>query len=236
MAIVSRRSRYLIGVALLASGGEDAVKVFTREATPKLVATIPTGALPHGLWPSDDGSRIYVALENGDGMAVIDTAARKEIARIPGGQAPQALVYLSNVVADGPGTDNLKPLSAAPPPVTLQLRATASGGAARGFLVVRSLGPVDSLDINLFHLAPNQAYGVYASTTPSATPAGLLHVTTVRTNATGGAAGQAIGALREALTAVGSADDRARPSAARYIVIAAIGGPPLAPVLVGEVR
>ena len=90
-------------LAYVSIGGEDLVKVFTRETSPKLVAMIPTGALPHGLWPSDDGTRIYVALENGDGVSVIDTATRKEIARIPGGQAPQALVYISNAVPGGPG-------------------------------------------------------------------------------------------------------------------------------------
>jgi hypothetical protein len=47
------------------------VKVFTREATPRLVATIPTGALPHGIWPSDDQTRVFVGPENGDGVAAV---------------------------------------------------------------------------------------------------------------------------------------------------------------------
>jgi len=178
----------------------------------------------------------YVALENGDGVAVIDTAARREIARIPGGQAPQALVYISNAVPEGSGTNNLHPLGSGLRPVTVQLRASAPGSKARGFLVIRSLGPVDGLDITLFHLTPNQAYGVYASATPSNAAAGLRHVTTVRTNAMGGAAGQAIGALRDALASTGGADAGTRTGGARYIVVAAIGtgAPPL--VLVGEVR
>jgi DNA-binding beta-propeller fold protein YncE len=27
-------------------------------------ATIPVGDLPHGIWPSGDGTRVYVGLEN----------------------------------------------------------------------------------------------------------------------------------------------------------------------------
>ena len=57
--------------------------------------------------------------------------------------------------------------------MTLQLRPSAAGSEARGFLVVRSLGPVDGLDINLFHLTPNQTYGVDASATASGAAAGL---------------------------------------------------------------
>ena len=54
--------------AYVTIGGENAVKVFTTTNTPKLVATIPTGELPHGLWTSGDGTRVYVALENGTGV------------------------------------------------------------------------------------------------------------------------------------------------------------------------
>src|SRR6202040_1126266 len=38
-------------------GGANEVKAFRRGATRELVATIPVGNLPHGLWPSGDGSR-----------------------------------------------------------------------------------------------------------------------------------------------------------------------------------
>jgi DNA-binding transcriptional MerR regulator len=48
------------------------VKVFRTDDFSQ-VATIPVGALPHGLWPSGDGTRIYVGLENGDGVTAIDT-------------------------------------------------------------------------------------------------------------------------------------------------------------------
>ncbi|WP_433965921.1 hypothetical protein [Tunturiibacter gelidiferens] len=59
-------------------------------------------SLRFGLWPSGDGSRIYVGLENGDGVAAIDTLTNKVIATIPTGQAPQALTYASDAVPSGP--------------------------------------------------------------------------------------------------------------------------------------
>jgi YVTN family beta-propeller protein len=72
-------------LAYVTVGGENMVKVYTVEKDAKLVASIPTGALPHGIWTSDDSSRIYVGLENGDGVEVIDPAANRVIARMPGG-------------------------------------------------------------------------------------------------------------------------------------------------------
>src|SRR6201990_3350578 len=49
--------------AYVTIGGENVVKVYTTTDNPQLVATIPTGELPHGIWPSGDGTRIYIALE-----------------------------------------------------------------------------------------------------------------------------------------------------------------------------
>src|SRR5207237_10181369 len=100
--------------AFVTVGGADAVKVFTREATPRLIGTIATGSLPHGIWASDDGSRVYVGLENADSVAVIDTVSRREVLRIPGGQAPQALVFVSDAVPQGPGDQGLPPLGQRP--------------------------------------------------------------------------------------------------------------------------
>jgi YVTN family beta-propeller protein len=47
--------------AYITIGGMNQVLVFRRGATPELVATIPVGNLPHGIWQSGDGSRVYVA-------------------------------------------------------------------------------------------------------------------------------------------------------------------------------
>jgi YVTN family beta-propeller protein len=55
--------------AYVTIGGANQVKVFRRDAQPALIATIAVGSLPHGLWPSADGSRVYVALENDEQAA-----------------------------------------------------------------------------------------------------------------------------------------------------------------------
>src|SRR5260370_23462810 len=106
-------------------GGAKEVKVFSRGTTPELVATIPVGELPHGIWPSGDGSRVYVALENGEHCVAIDTVTNKVIANIPIGQTTQALVYVPNAVPNGPGTENLMPLGVAANTARLQLESGA---------------------------------------------------------------------------------------------------------------
>jgi YVTN family beta-propeller protein len=56
------------------------------------VATVLVGKLPHGVWPSGDGTRVYAGLENADALAVIETATTNSVvAEVPFGQAPRAL-------------------------------------------------------------------------------------------------------------------------------------------------
>ncbi|MBB3348374.1 beta-propeller fold lactonase family protein [Sphingomonas sp. BK069] len=98
--------------AYVTVGGLNQVKVF-RIRDYRQVATIAVGSLPHGLWPSGDGSRVYVGLEKDDKLAVIDTATNKVTAMVPIGQAPQAIVYVPDAVPDGGCTANLQPLGAA---------------------------------------------------------------------------------------------------------------------------
>jgi YVTN family beta-propeller protein len=94
--------------AYVTVGGLNMVKVFKTD-TFELVATIPTGALPHGLWPSGDGTRVYVGLENADSAAVIDTLENKVIDTIAIGQAPQGVAYVPNAVPEGDGTPDCRP-------------------------------------------------------------------------------------------------------------------------------
>jgi len=177
-------------LAYITIGGENVVKVLTVEAEPKLVATIPVGALPHGIWPADDGSRMYVGLENGDAVDVIDTASNKVVARTPVGQAPQALVYVSNAVPAGDGMANLAPRANSEP---INIALKPAGGEARGFVVARNLGLVDSLEVFLFKLKPQTVYSVYTS--GQRAPVGSF-----KTNPMGAANGTAIGPLREVVS------------------------------------
>lgn len=173
--------------AYVTVGGENAVKVFSTDHPAKLVTTIPTGALPHGIWTSDDGTRVYAGLENGDAVDVIDTATNKVVARVPVGQAPQALAYVSNAVPKGPGTDNLVPRVNVDP-VNIGLKPVKADG--RGFVVLRNLGVVDALEVNLFKLKPKTVYSVYLNGV--AKPAASF-----RTDQNGKAAGTMIAPLRE---------------------------------------
>jgi YVTN family beta-propeller protein len=90
--------------AYVTIGGLNDVKVF-RTGDFNLVATIPVGKLPHGVWPSGDGSRVYVGLENDDELTAIDTLTNTVIANVAIGQAAQAVVYVPNAVPERAGTE-----------------------------------------------------------------------------------------------------------------------------------
>jgi YVTN family beta-propeller protein len=116
--------------AYVTIGGLNEVQVYRTDNFSK-VATIPVGRLPHGIWPSGDGTRVYVGLENEDRITAIDTLTNKVIATSPIGQAAQAVVYvpqampsenatgnvamsvMQGVVPSGAGTEGLKPLGVA---------------------------------------------------------------------------------------------------------------------------
>src|ERR1700750_705372 len=98
--------------AYVTVGGLNEVKVYRTDDFSQ-AATIPVGNLPHGVWPSGDGSRIYVGLENADALAAIDTASNTVVANIPIGQAPQAIAYVSNAAPNPDDRENLQPLGVA---------------------------------------------------------------------------------------------------------------------------
>jgi DNA-binding beta-propeller fold protein YncE len=133
--------------AYVTIGGENVVKVYTTTDTPQLVATIPTGELPHGIWPSGDGTRIYVALENGTGMQVINTLTNQVIATLPGGQAAQALVYVPNAVPTGSGRSNLVSLGTSGQSAHLYMGPDSNSPASKATTTVtlNNQGPLDLL-------------------------------------------------------------------------------------------
>src|SRR5246127_163148 len=183
--------------AYVTIGGANEVKVFRRGDTPELVATIPTGELPHGIWPSGDGSRVYVALENGEHCAAIDTVANKVIANIPIGQTTQALVYVPNAVPGGPGTENLMPLGAAANTARLHLEA---GGTAlpdaQASVAVNSLGLLDLVQIAAKGLSPQAQYQVYLAESNKSPFGKLEPLALLKINPDGAGIVQAIGPLK----------------------------------------
>ena len=62
--------------AYVTIGGANEVKAFRRGPSPSWWLH-SVGDLPHGIWPSGDGTRVYVALENGERAVAIDTLATR---------------------------------------------------------------------------------------------------------------------------------------------------------------
>lgn len=186
--------------AYVTVGGLNQVKVYRRDDVPQLVATIPVGEMPHGVWPSGDGTRIYVGLENGDAVDVIDTLAQERISRVPVGYAPQALVYVPNAVPTGEGKENLQPPTQTP---TLNIAfKSPQGDKAVGQVTIRSLGVVDGLDLMVRGLTPNQEYGLYiidSGTGARRAARSPEIITALRTDNNGSGTGQATGTLQERL-------------------------------------
>src|SRR6516225_252457 len=183
--------------AYVTIGGTNEVKAFRRGATPELVATIPVGELPHGIWPSGDGSRVYVALENGEHCVAIDTVTNKVIANIPIGQTTQALVYVPNAVPNGSGSENLMPLGVAANTARLHLE---SGGTAlpnaQASVAVNSLGLLDLVQIAAKGVAPKAAYQVYLAESNKSPFGKLEPLAVLKTNPDGAGIVQAIGPLK----------------------------------------
>jgi YVTN family beta-propeller protein len=183
--------------AYVTIGGANVVKVFRRGAVPQLVATVPVGNLPHGIWPSGDGSRVYVALENGEQAVAIDTLTNKVVANIPIGQTTQALVYVPGAVPNGAGTDNLTPLGEAGKTARLHLEA---GGTAlpdaQASVAVNSLGLLDLVQIAAAGLAPKSQYQVYLADSNHAPFGKLEALAILKTNPDGAGSVQAVGPLK----------------------------------------
>jgi YVTN family beta-propeller protein len=177
------------------------VKVYRRGEKPELVATIATGDLPHGVWGSGDGTRVYVGLENQDAVAAIDTRANTVIATIPIGQQPQALVYVPEAVPDGDGKTNLMPLSDAGKAAHLTLTAPEGGGSsAHATVSVNALGPLDLLQAAVSGLKPGDTYTLWLVTSRTAPFGQKEALVTFKTNLAGAQIAQAIGPLRQVLT------------------------------------
>jgi YVTN family beta-propeller protein len=202
--------------AYITVGGANVVKVFRRGANPELLATIPVGNLPHGIWPSGDGSRVYVALENGEQAVAIDTLTNKVIANIPIGQTTQALVYVPGAVPNGEGTDNLKPLGEAGDTARMHLEA---GGTAlpdaQASVAVNSLGLLDLVQVSAEGLTPKSQYRLYLAESNRAPFGKLEALAVLKTNPDGAGSVQAIGPLKSLAHGESSASSSAR----RFLIV-----------------
>lgn len=197
--------------AYVTVGGLNEVRVFDTQDFEQ-VATVPVGRLPHGLWPSGDGRRIFVGLENDDALAIIDTANNRMVGTVPIGQAPQAIAYVPNAVPAGDGRANLQPLGTASRATRLTL------GAEGGMLTSVTLfdqGLVQIVQAAATGLAPGRPYQLVLASRPDGTGE-VEPIANFTANPAGSAIVNTTGQIRQVVQ-----DDR--PGARRWLAIRAGG-------------
>ena len=199
-------------LAYVTVGGLNQVQVF-RTDTFEQIATIPTGPLPHGMWPSGDGTRMYVGIENGDAVSAIDTKSQQVVATIPTGQGAQAVVYVPNAVPRGEGRTNLQPLGVATMATHLKLSAPGAADTATS-VALFDQGLTQILQAAVTGLAPKTAYVLALADNPQGNPP-LEALAAFSTNPAGAAVVNAFGPIRQVV-----AHDA--PSLRRYLVIAPV--------------
>ncbi len=210
-------------LAYVTVGGLDQVQVFRTDDFSK-IATIPVGKLPHGLWPSADGSRMYVGLENADQLIAIDTLTRQVVATVKVGQAPQAVIYVPDAVPDGPGTQNLESLGVAGQTTQLTLSAHHAAGAGRNptSVTLFEQGLTQVLQAYVTGLEPRRPYVLVLAGAPDGNGP-LEPLAAFTTNPQGAAIVNAVGPIRQVV--------RANVDVRRYLAIvpgtAADYGPPV---------
>lgn len=216
--------------AYVTVGGLNQVKVFRTDDFLQ-VATIPVGNLPHGIWPSGDGTRVYVGLENGDAMTAIDTITNKVIASVPIGQAPQAVTYVPNAVPDGDGTQNTQPLGVAGQATHITLvpvgaAKPADTANAPTTVTLFDQGLLQVLQASITGLQPKQPYVLALSDNPDGSGA-LEPLANFTTNPAGAAIVNALGQIRQVVApGVSTTADKRF-----YLVIApSVAGKPSKPV------
>jgi YVTN family beta-propeller protein len=199
--------------AYITVGGLNEVKVFRTDDFSQ-VATIPVGNLPHGVWPSGDGKRVYVGLENADALAAIDTTTNAVIANIPIGQAPQAIAYVPNAAPNPDDRQNLQPLGVAGQVAHLVLapKNGAKDGQAPTSVSLFDQGLIQILQASVTGLQPRQKY-VLALAEQEDGSGPLQPLATFMTNPAGSAIVNAVGPIRQIVDQTAKADKR-------YLVIA----------------
>jgi YVTN family beta-propeller protein len=211
--------------AYVTIGGLNEIKAFRTDNFVQ-VATIPTGKLPHGIWPSGDGTRVYVGFENEDKVAAIDTLKNEVIATSPVGQAPQALVYVPDaipamsgalnsamtrmmVVPEGLGTNKLQPLGLAGQSAELWLAPPGAKNAEKAptSVSLSDQGLVQVLEAAVTGLEPGKPYLLALASEPSG--AGVLEpLQGFMTNPAGAAVVNAIGPIRQLVRSEGKTPRR----------------------------
>ena len=225
--------------AYVTVGGLNEVQVFRTDDFSK-VTTIRVGKLPHGIWPSGDGARVYVGLENDDQLIAIDTLTNTVMASVPIGQAAQAVVYVPSAVpertgtalgnaamtvantmpstpSEASGTQGLQPLGVAGQAARLTMapagRKAAASADAPTSVTLFDQGLVQVLEASVTGLEPKHPY-VLALANRADGSGALEPLASFMTNPAGAAIVNAIGPIRQVVQA---GTDAPR----RYLVIVA---------------
>lgn len=193
--------------AYVTVGGLNEVQVFRTDSFEK-VATIAVGRLPHGVWPSGDGRRLFVGLENDDALAIIDTATNQVVGNVPIGQAPQAIAYVANAVSDERSAENLQPLGVAAQTTKLSLGA---GGRPLTNVTLFDQGLIQILQASATGLVPGTAYQLVLTTRADGT-GDVEALADFTTNPAGSAVVNATGPIRQIV-------QDATPAARRWLAI-----------------
>jgi YVTN family beta-propeller protein len=200
--------------AYVTVGGLNQVKTFGTTDFEQ-VATIAVGALPHGIWPSGDGSRVYVGIENGDAVTAIDTATNRVVATIPNGQAAQALVYVPGAApTEAAGVENLQPLGLAGAAVHLTLAAPGSAISTTVSLFDQGLTQV--LQAAVAGLEPTKPYVLVLASNADGTGQ-IEPLARFMTNPAGAQIVNAVGPIRQIVDPATHA-----PNERRYLAVMAI--------------
>jgi YVTN family beta-propeller protein len=209
--------------AYVTVGGLNEVKAF-RTSDFQQVATIAVGDLPHGIWPSGDGTRVYVGIENGDAVTAIDTATNRVIATIPNGQAAQALVYVPDAAPTrDAGAENLQPLGLAGAAVHLAL--AAPGGKTVTTVSLFDQGLTQVLQAAAVGLEPGKPYVLALTSNPDGSGK-IEPLARFMTNPAGAQIVNTVGPIRQIVSpATPTRDER------RYLAIMSVeNGKPGRPV------
>lgn len=173
-------------------GTENAVKIYDVADDYKLIATVPTEYVPHGMWPSADGKFLYVDLEYSDQVQAIDMTTFKALPVIQVGQSPQALLYAKNAVSKPENAENLVPLATTKAPFTMDLALVNGNTQGKGVVAVRAIGLADLIEQEFIQLKPGTKYSVALAKTRGTTE-GSYEINRFTTNPKGGYKGQSTG-------------------------------------------
>src|ERR671919_2482624 len=152
-----------VNYAYLTVGDLGQTLVYRRSTTggpPTLVKRIHNHGLgSHGIWPSPDNTRIYVALQYSDAVDVIDTRSMKVIDTLRVGQSPMALVYVARTSAGSTAHLGQQGLGWRIENYPVDVQGVPGVGDAQ----VRALPGVDEVVVGVRGLLANRAFTVYAT-------------------------------------------------------------------------